>query len=230
MLYYILFSENLTASQAVIHFLITIFVFMFSVSLHEFAHAFAAYKMGDPTAKNAGRLTLNPLKHINMTGFLFFILLGVGWANPVPVNPLNYKKFKKGTRWVSISGVLSNFLLGLISAITYAVLLATVGLSGGVAMEYVYTVLVYSMTINSFLAMFNFLPVPPLDGFAFIASFCKTENKFLKFMAKNSFRVLIGILLAGFVTDILFGFDIFTLYLSLINDFIYVPICLLGVL
>ena len=73
LLYTILFNQNLTAEEAVIHFLITIFVFIFSLSIHEFAHALAALKMGDPTAKLAGRLTLNPFKHLNFTGFLMFI-------------------------------------------------------------------------------------------------------------------------------------------------------------
>ena len=228
MLYYILFSDNLTAQEAVIHFLITIFVFMFALSIHEFAHAFVAYKCGDPTAKNAGRMTLNPFKHIDITGFLFFLFLGVGWAKPVPVNPLNYKKFKKGNRAVSIAGILANFIMGLLSAIICAILLSTVGTNGGVAMEYVYLLFGYSMLINSFLAMFNILPIPPLDGFSFIASFAKAENNFLKFMARNGFRILIGILLLGILTDLFFGFDIFTVYLSLLNDFVYMPITWLG--
>lgn len=230
MLYYILFNTDLTAQEAVTHFLITIFVFMLSLSIHEFAHALTAYKMGDPTAKAMGRLTLNPLKHLDMSGFLFFVFLGVGWAKPVPINPLNFKKYKKGTRAVSISGVLSNFLLGLISAIIYAILLATVGETGGVAMEYVYTVLAYFMFVNSFLAMFNILPIPPLDGFNFISTFMKPDNKYLKFMLRNGAKVILGVLLLSVLTDLLFGFDILTLYLSLINDFIYLPICFLGVL
>lgn len=229
MLYYILFSDNLTATDAVIHFLITIFVYLFAITIHEFAHAFTAFKCGDPTAKLAGRMTLNPLKHINLSGFLFFIFLGVGWAKPVPVNPMNYKKFKKGTRWVSISGVLANFIIGLLSAIAYAILLATVGVSVGVAMEYVYAILAYSMLINSFIVMFNLLPIPPLDGFNFVASFCRTENKFLQFMMKNGLRILIAFIVIGVLTDLFFGFDIFTIYLSLLNDFIYMPICWLGV-
>ncbi len=228
MLYYILFNENLTAQEAVIHFLITVAVFMISLTVHEFAHAFAAYKMGDPTAKAAGRMTLNPFKHLNMSGFIFFMLLGVGWAKPVPINPLNFKKYKKGTRWVSASGVLANFLLGLISAIICAILLATVGLEVA-AMEYVYTILFYFMLVNSFLALFNIMPIPPLDGFNFLASFMKGENKFLKFMARNGFRILIGIILAGLLTDLLFGFDILSLYLSLLYDWVYLPISFIGI-
>ena len=228
MLYYILFNQNLTAEEAVIHFLITIAVFMISLTVHEFAHAFVAYKMGDDTAKAAGRMTLNPFKHLNLSGFIFFMLLGVGWAKPVPINPLNFKKYKKGTRWVSISGVLANFLLGLISAITCAVLFATVGLEVA-AMEYVYTILLYFMMVNSFLALFNILPIPPLDGFNFIASFMKGENKFIKFMARNGYRILIGIILVSLLTDLLFGIDILSLYLSLLYDWVYLPITFIGI-
>ena len=97
MLYYILFNSELTANEAVTHFLITIFVYMISLSIHEFAHAYSAFKMGDPTAKMAGRMSLNPFKHLDLMGFLMFLFLGVGWAKPVPTNPLNYKKYKKGT-------------------------------------------------------------------------------------------------------------------------------------
>lgn len=228
LLYYILFNSDLTASEAVIHFLITIFVYMISLVIHEFFHAFAAFKMGDPTAKLAGRMTLNPFKHLDMMGFLMFIFLGVGWAKPVPVNPLNFKKFKKGTRVVSIAGVSANFVLGLLSAGTFAILLSTVGV-GGIAMGYVYNILMYFMLVNSFLVMFNILPIPPMDGYNFISSFLKPENRFLKFMARNGYKVLIGILLAGFVTDLFFGFDIFNVYLALLNDFVYWPIAWIGV-
>ncbi len=230
MLYTILFSSNLTASEAVMHFLITVVVFMFSLSLHEFTHAFTAFKCGDSTAKMAGRMSLNPFKHIDFSGFMFFMFLGVGWAKPVPINPINFKKYKKGIRAVSIAGVLSNFLFGLLASVVYAILLATVGSTGGVAMQYVYTLLAYIMLVNSFLTLFNLLPIPPLDGFNFVASFCKTDNKFLQFMAKNGFKILIGILLSGLVTELLFGFDIFNVYLGLIDSFIYTPISLLGVL
>ena len=227
MLYYILFNQDLTAEQAVIHFLITIFVFMISLSIHEFAHAFSAYKCGDPTAKNAGRMTLNPFKHLSTTGFIFFMLLGVGWAKPIPINPLNFKKYKKGTRWVSASGVLANFVLGLVCAIICAILIATVGFEV-VALDYVYSFLFYFMMVNSFLALFNILPIPPLDGFNFLSSFMRSENKFIKFMVRNGGKILIGIILVSMLTDLLFGFDILSIYLSLLYDWVYLPISFMG--
>lgn len=228
MLYYILSDTQLTAQDAVIHFLITIFVFMFSLTIHEFAHALTANIMGDKTAKAMGRLSLNPLKHLDLRGFIFFMLLGVGWAKPVPINPLNFKKYKKGIRLVSISGILANFLLGLISAGIFAILLVTVGFET-VAMGYVGNILLYFMLVNSFLALFNLLPVYPFDGFNFISSFMKTENKFIKFSIRNGVRIILGIFLVSILTDLMFGVDIFSLYLSLLYDFVYLPISFIGV-
>lgn len=229
MLYYILFGSNLSAQEAVIHFLITIFVFMISLTIHEFSHAFVAFKCGDPTAKLSGRMTINPLKHIDLMGFLMFIFLGVGWAKPVPVNPMNFKKYKTGTRAVSVAGVGANFLTGLLATIIYTILLATVGDANGIGLVYTYEILKYFMLVNSFLIMFNILPIPPLDGFNFISTYLKPDNKFLNFMQRNGFKILIGILIVGFFTEAFFGFDIFTVYLESMFNFVYVPITWLGV-
>ena len=173
-------------------------------------------------------MSLNPVKHLDFSGFLMFIFLGVGWAKPVPINPMNFKKYKKGTRIVSSAGILANFCLGLISAIIFAILMSTVGV-GAEALGYVYDILIYLMLVNSFLFMFNILPIPPLDGFNFISTLMKPDNKFLKFMIRNGFKILIGILLFGLLTDILFGFDIFTVYLSLLYDWLYMPISFIGI-
>lgn len=228
MLYYILFNNNLTAEQAVTHFLITIFVFMISLTLHEFAHGLAAVKMGDPTPKLAGRLSLNPFKHLDLKGFMFFVFLGIGWAKPMPVNPMNFKKLKKGTRIVSIAGVIANFLLGLIAAVGLCVLFATVTTTS-IVLEYVVEILIYFMLVNSFLFMFNILPIYPLDGFNFITTFMKSENKFIKFNLKKGFSLLMIILLVSIVIDVMFGFDIFDFYLTILYNYIYLPICSLGV-
>ncbi len=231
MLYYILFNTNQSAIDLVIDFIITFFVYIVSMALHEFAHAYVAYKNGDLTAKIAGRMTLNPFSHLSVSGLLMFIFLGVGWAKPVPINPLNFKKYKKGMRQVAISGVCVNFLLGLISAIIYGILLATVGLNSGAAMTLLYNVLLYFMVVNSFLVMFNILPVPPMDGYNFISTFLKNDSKFAKFVQKYSFRIIIGVLLIGSITDLLFGQDIFRIYLELLYEYIFKPIItLIGVL
>lgn len=227
MLYYILFNHDLTAEQAVIHFLITIFVYLVSLTIHEFAHAFSAYKLGDPTAKVAGRMTLNPFKHLDLMGFIFFMLLGFGWAKPVPIDTSKFKKVKRDVRIVSSAGILVNLLMGLLSAGICAVLISTVGF-GIAALDYVYSLLFYFMMVNSFLAMFNLLPIMPLDGFNIVASFARPGNKFVNFMAKNGTRILFGILLLSIITDVLFGVDILSIYMSLLYDYVFIPISFIG--
>jgi len=226
---FILYSSDITVQQAVLMIIFSLVVILISMTVHEFAHGLVAYKMGDDTAKLSGRLTLNPFKHIDPLGFFWFILIGVGWAKPVPVNPLKFKKYRTGMRLVSIAGVGANFILGLIASIIYAVLLATVGI-GGEAVFYVYLLLELFMITNSALILFNLLPIFPLDGFNFVTTFMKGDNKFIKFNMRYGYTLLIGIILVSSLFSMMFGIDLFSLYLSLINDLIYTPITLLGVL
>ena len=229
MLYYILFSSDLSAQEAVVIFLVTLVAFFISLAVHEFAHGFTAQKMGDPTPKLAGRVTLNPFKHISLSGLICFALLGVGWAKPMPINPLNFKKYRKGIRLTSIAGILANFILGLICAGIFALIIAFVPISN-IYIEYILLLLQYFMLVNSFLALFNILPIYPLDGFNFVTSFMKSDNKFIQYNVRNGFKILLGILLATVLIDLLFGFDILDFYLSIIYNYIYMPIAYLGVL
>ncbi len=134
-----------------------------ALSCHEWAHAFAAHKMGDDTARYAGRMTVNPLAHLDILGFLCMMFVGFGWAKPVPVNPNNVKKGKLGQVFVSAAGVLTNFVLAFLSVfvVVYAGFFMEAGWLGDLLFNFFY----YFMIINISLMVFNLIPLPPLDGY-----------------------------------------------------------------
>jgi Zn-dependent protease len=142
-------------------FIILAGALLLSLSLHEFAHAFAAYKLGDTTAKMSGRLTLNPLAHLDPVGTLLLLFAGFGWAKPVPVNYFNLREPKRDMALVSVAGPASNFVLALVSALV----LNFSGLDGGL----LYTFFYFFAFYNVGLGLFNLLPFHPLDGFKVVS-------------------------------------------------------------
>ena len=217
-------NNQYLSSDAIIAFIISIVVFFVSLSLHEFAHGLAAYKMGDPTPKIQGRLTVNPLKHLDLMGFISFILFRFGWAKPMPVNPLNFKKYRTGIRIVSLAGILTNVLLGVLAAVIHAVLMSTIGIPN-MAMYYVYMLLYTFMVVNSCLAIFNLLPIYPLDGYNFVSSFIKTENKYVKFNLRYGLILIYVVLVINIILNRMCSFN----FLTLLSSYIFEPIAFLGV-
>ncbi len=126
-----------------------------SISIHEFSHAFAAYKLGDPTGKNMGRLTLNPKAHLDPIGTIFLLFVGFGWGKPVPFNPRNLKNPKKDSAIISLAGPLSNFILAIILS-----LILKIGMGNNILVAFLYTTILY----NLMLGFFNLIPLGPLDG------------------------------------------------------------------
>ncbi|MGE5436024.1 MAG: site-2 protease family protein [Syntrophothermus sp.] len=150
-----------------INFLILLPLFFISIAFHEFAHGFVAHKFGDDTAKNAGRLTLNPIKHIDIFGTIIVPIFAyvsgmpvIGWAKPVPVDRRNFKNPLKDDLKVSFAGPFSNFLLSVLVLIIFIILF-----HAGVEVNNRFgNILIYGIYINIFLFLFNILPIPPLDG------------------------------------------------------------------
>jgi len=176
-----------------IHALSFIIVIVLSLSLHEFAHGLAAYKCGDNTPKMQGRLTLNPLSHMDPIGFLCCVVFRFGWARPVQVNPNNFRNYKKGTAWTSVAGVLMNLFLAFVGyGILRLVMLIPLENLFILFLEYLFY---YLFIINVSLAVFNFLPIYPLDGFKFIEAFTKYNNGYINFMYRYGSLILIGVLL-----------------------------------
>lgn len=148
---------------------------LIGLSFHEFAHALAAYWLGDRTAKDAGRLTIEPIAHIDPIGFLLLFIARFGWAKPVPVNPMNFKNRRFGMLIVSFAGPIMNLFLAFITLVIYF-LLQIFNLDNQIVMRIIEGIFV----VNVSLFVFNLLPVPPLDGSKILASIlpANLEEKF----------------------------------------------------
>lgn len=157
-------------SSLIAQILSILFVVLFILPMHEVAHAWMANKLGDPTAKLDGRLTLNPLASVEPMGALWLLLFGFGWAKPVPVNSRNFRNPKRDTAIVAAAGPLSNVLAALIGALVYVPLLYLGNLHNGVV--YFFLVFInYYILVNISIAVFNLIPIPPLDGSRIIGAF-----------------------------------------------------------
>jgi len=136
-----------------------------AAAVHEYAHARVAYALGDDTARMNGRMTLNPIAHIDPIGALMMVLVRFGWSKPVPVNEYNFKNPVTGTALTSLAGPISNLILAALTAIPLRIVLSGfTEATENISSNYLFVVLLTFMTVNLSLAVFNLLPIPPLDG------------------------------------------------------------------
>lgn len=184
---------------------------IFIFAPHEFAHAFVAYKSGDPTAKMQGRLSLNPVKHLDPAGFILCIFTGFGWAKPVPINPDNFHKYRKGLFCTAIAGVVTNYIIAFIA---YPIALAldlyvlnTYTVQANEWLYYLVKILYYAFffiyAYGLGIAVFNLLPVYPLDGFRVVEACTREVNPVRRFLRNYGMYILIVLVLESFLCDIL---------------------------
>jgi Zn-dependent protease len=183
-----------------IRFVSIIIAFIVGISVHEFCHALSAYQLGDPTAKQAGRLSLNPLVHFDPLGFLMMILLSLGipalaWGKPVPVNPSRLKGGRRGMALTALAGPASNLTVATVAALLLRVIDPGLVFAGTFSIA---DILMYIVYLNVLLAVFNLIPIPPLDGFNILMGL--VSDYWVQFLApiqKYGMFILLAVVFLG---------------------------------
>ncbi len=192
---------NIFSQSGLISFLYTLPALLLSLSIHEFAHAYVAYKLGDKSQKTLGRLTLDPLKHIDPIGFLCIALIGFGWGKPVLIDDRNFKNRAKGTMLVSLAGPASNLILAILFTIILKILIVTGAISivatSSVA-SILFNMFILTIQFNVVFAVFNMLPIPPFDGSKVLHYFLPYKYKNIMYtLQKYSFVILLVLVLTN---------------------------------
>ncbi|MGI6721705.1 MAG: site-2 protease family protein [Anaerovoracaceae bacterium] len=175
------------------------------LAFHEFGHAFVSDKLGDPTPRMQGRVTINPLAHIDLIGFVSLLFLGFGWGRPVEIDPRYYKHRRRDELLVSLAGVVMNLIMAVIFGLILRAYAAAVGYDTYSGMHlYIYTILYLVVYINLVLMVFNILPIPPLDGFNIITDiFDLRRYRWWYKLYENGFIILILLIVFNYTDRIL---------------------------
>ena len=193
------YGQHIDVLQIVAQVISVIFVILCILPLHEFAHGWVANKLGDPTAKLEGRLTFNPLASVDPMGALALILFGFGWAKPVPVNSRYFKKPRRDIALTALAGPVSNLLAALVGAFLVSAMMAFA--PSNVVTRFLFNMLYYYVVVNISLAVFNLIPLPPLDGSRIVGAFLSSQALYTYYRYQNLFvMVMFLLLLSGAMT------------------------------
>ena len=201
----------------IINLLLTVPAILIALSFHEAAHGYVAYKMGDRTAFNLGRVTLNPVKHLDLMGCLWMLIFGYGWAKPVPINARNFKNPRKGMAFTAIAGPLMNFIIGLASTLIYTAILFyySINFINIYQNAFLSNVIWASMLLFQYMSLLNFIlmtynliPIPPFDGSRFFGLLLP-EKVYWGIMRYEQYT-MIGIIAISFLCSRFFGFSPFS--------------------
>lgn len=179
--------------------------FLLAITVHEYSHGYIANRLGDPTAKDMGRLTFNPLVHLDLFGLLALLFIGFGWAKPVPVNPNNLANPRRDNIWIALAGPASNFISAFIFGLLFRIL-APLLIASSVG-QVILSMIFMAVWINLVLTIFNLLPIPPLDGFHILEGLVSDDIYIkLQVFKRMGSMILLGIIVISSMTHInIFG-------------------------
>ena len=175
------------------------------LSLHEFAHTWMSNRLGDPTPKRQGRLTINPLAHIDWIGFLALLLVGFGWGKPVMIDPSYYKNRRTGEFLTGIAGVTMNLIIAVLLSFPTKALISAYYSSGSPLLENVLYIFYYAVMINVVLMIFNLIPVPPLDGWGIVTQIFNLQKYSWWYKVYQYGQWILLILIFANITDMILG-------------------------
>lgn len=186
--------------EYVIYLLASFIAVAVVLTLHEFAHAFVAYKCGDFTPKANGRLSLNPMRHFDPLGLILFAVAGFGWAKPVPINPNNFRHYRSGLALTAVAGVVCNYLTAfLFYPLCWFAAQLSPGWGADIAFELTYYLYVYSVSFF----VFNLIPLPPLDGWRVVEAVNRRRSRVFSWIRQNGYYILIALIALHFIMSIL---------------------------
>ena len=192
-------------AQTILVKLLTLPGIIIGLSFHEFAHAWISDRLGDPTPRRQGRLTLNPLAHIDWIGFICLLFVGFGWGKPVMIDPSYYKNRRSGEFLTAIAGVTMNLILAVLLSFPTRALLKVFYSSGSALAENTFYILYYAVMINIVLMIFNLIPVPPLDGWGILTQLFNLEKYSWWYKVYQYGQWILLILIFTNVTDLILG-------------------------
>lgn len=192
---------NIFSKEGLISFLYTLPALLFCLSVHEFAHAYTAYKLGDRTQKAMGRLTLNPFSHIDIAGFICIALFGFGWGKPVMIDDRNFKNKAAGNALTAFAGPCSNIIMAILFTIILKILLITgviLPTMNSVVGSIILNMLILTIQFNVVFAIFNLIPIPPFDGSRILYFFLPAKGReYMYKIEQYSFIIVLVILVTG---------------------------------
>lgn len=192
---------NIFSKEGLISFLYTLPALLFCLSVHEFAHAYTAYKLGDRTQKAMGRLTLNPFSHIDIAGFICIALFGFGWGKPVMIDDRNFKNKAAGNALTAFAGPCSNIIMAILFTIILKILLITgviLPTINSVVGSIILNMLILTIQFNVVFAIFNLIPIPPFDGSRILYFFLPAKGReYMYKIEQYSFIIVLVVLVTG---------------------------------